>query len=206
MSVPPSTPVTRTLIAQAQAGDQAAFTQLYRRFAPQVRGLAALRLGRALADFVAVEDVVQETLAEAFTRLDRFAVEQADASFSCWLARLVERRIKDHWRARGAGKRGGGQVARMADLRTTVREQAVAGGREPSPSRVLAQRELAARIEDAMLALGERYRVVVYCRLVLHMEFAAIATEMGLKNAATACALFHKATTRLAARLGRALP
>ena len=91
MSVPPSTPVTRTLIAQAQAGDQAAFAQLYRRFVPQVRGLAALRLGRALADFVAVEDVVQETLAEAFTRLDRFAVEQADASFSCWLARLVER-------------------------------------------------------------------------------------------------------------------
>jgi RNA polymerase sigma-70 factor (ECF subfamily) len=202
----PELPATRLLVEQAQAGDQDAFAQLYRRFVPRVRGLVAVRMGRVLADFVDAEDLVQETLAAAFTRLKSFRTDQADASFACWLARLVERRIQDHWRARGARKRGGGKVARMADLRTTARERAVASAADPSPSRALQQRELAREVEGALLTLGERYRIAVYCRLVLDMEFAAIAEEMGLKNAATACALFHKATARLAARLGRSWP
>ena len=209
MVTPPQAPQpspTRHLVQQAQAGDQEAFAQLYRRFAPRVRGLVALRMGRVLADFVDAEDLVQETLAEAFTRLERFRADDADGSFACWLARLVERRVQDHWRARGAKKRGAGRVVRMADLRTTARERAVASAPEPSPSRELQQREMARQIEAALLTLGERHRVAVYCRLVLGMEFAAIAQEMGLKNAATACALFHKATVRLASRLGRARP
>jgi RNA polymerase sigma-70 factor (ECF subfamily) len=196
-------PPTRLLIERARGGDQEAFADLHRRFAPRVRGMVALRLGKPLTDFVDADDLVQETLAEAFTRLDRFRSDQQDGGFACWLARLVERRVRDQWRARGAQKRGGGNVSRLGDLRTTARARAEPAAGDPSPSAALAQRELVRGVEAALLGLSERYRVVVYCRLILDMEFAAIAQEMNLRNAATACALFHKATARLAARLGR---
>jgi RNA polymerase sigma factor (sigma-70 family) len=197
-------PSTELLLASARAGDDDAFTSLHARFAPRVRGLVALRMGRTLADFVAVEDIVQETLAEAFLRLDRFPAGTAQGEFVCWLARLAERRVRGAWRARAALKRGAGRVSRMGDLRTTEQRAAEPSGRDPSPSRVLRDVEAGAQLEAALLRLGARYRVVVYCRLVLEMEFAAIAAAMGLKNPATACALFHKATTRLAQRLGPA--
>lgn len=194
----PSQPPTRILIDRARGGDQDAFASLHGRFAARVRGLVALRMGRSLDDFVAAEDVVQEVLAEAFAGLEHFGRDQPDASFVCWLARLAERRVRDHWRARVAGKRGGGRVRRLSDLRTTQVRAADGPAREPSPSVELQRRETGLRLEAALLRLGERARVVVYCRLVLEMDFAAIAAEMGLENAATACAMFHRATKRLA--------
>lgn len=195
---------TRALVQRAQAGDQAAFADLHRRFAPRVRGLVAVRMGRALAEFVAHEDVVHETLAAAFAQLGSFDATRDDASFACWLAHLVERRLGDHARAQRADKRGGGRALRMADLRTTQLQRSDAPAPGPSPSQAVQQREIGQAIETALLTLSERYRVVVYCRLVLTMDFAAIAEFMALANAATACALFHKATARLAARLTRA--
>ncbi|MEZ5965107.1 MAG: sigma-70 family RNA polymerase sigma factor [Planctomycetota bacterium] len=194
---------TRVLIHRARSGDQDAYASLHGRFAARVRGLVAVRMGHGLADFVAAEDLVQEVLAEAFTGLDRFRSEQADASFVCWLARLVERRVRDQWRARGADKRGGGRVRRMSDLRTTRVRAAEPSAREPSPSHDLRQREVGQELEAALLRLGARARVVVYCRLVLDMDFVAIAAEMGLKNAATARAAFHKAVARLEAWMPR---
>ncbi|MCA9559321.1 MAG: hypothetical protein KC583_12245, partial [Myxococcales bacterium] len=66
------------LIERATQGDLAAFEQLV---AP-LRDRIYWRAAKAVGDLDEAEDVTQETLVKAFTRLDTF---RGDARFSSWL-------------------------------------------------------------------------------------------------------------------------
>jgi RNA polymerase sigma-70 factor (ECF subfamily) len=188
---------TLSLVQRAKAGDGAAFTRLFDRYAPRVRGLVALRTGRSLRDFVEHEDIVMEALTDAFAKLDRFE-PRSEGSFIGWLAAFVERRVLDTWRRHHAQRRGGGRVRRLADMGDTALLGEVPAAPGPTPTQAFARTELEAALERAMLALSERYRLVVYHRLVLDLPWDSIAEQMQLKDGASARALFHKATARLA--------
>ena len=60
---------TDELLRRARSGDADAWTAIYAAYAPRVRGLAAMRLGRTLHDLVDCDDVVQQAMAIAFARL-----------------------------------------------------------------------------------------------------------------------------------------
>lgn len=192
---------TFELLRRARGGDGDALTGLYQRFAPRVRGLAALRMGRTLLDLVDCDDVVQEAMATALQRLDQFA-NRSEGAFVCWLAAIVESRLQNAVRAANAGKRGGGHVVRRADLGVTTLAGLVGANQGASPSQALAAGELDAQLERALLALGTPQRQIVYCRLVLEMSFAEIAADLGLAGADSTRAMFHKALLKLRERLG----
>lgn len=191
---------TAELLARARERSGEAVEALFRRFAPRVRGLAAVRMGRSLVDLVDSEDLVQETMLTALRKLDRFEA-RGDGEFVCWLASIVASRVQDARRRAASVQRGGGRVVRRADLGVTTVTDLAGPARDPSPSRQLAAKELDGRLERALLALGSPLREIVYCRLVLDMGFAEIAGVHGLASGDSARALFHKALARLRERL-----
>lgn len=194
---------TGDLLRRARAGEAAAVAALHARFTPRVRGLAVLRLGESLHDFVDCDDIVQEVMTVGLTRLDQFT-GQTEAAFVCWLAAIVESRVQTARRAGRAQKRGGGRVVRRADLGVTTISALAGSDDRSSPRTAAEQGELDAGLERALLGLGSPARELVFCRLVLGMDFAAIAAELALASADSARAQFHKALVRLRERLGPA--
>lgn len=77
-------PSDAALVIAARAGEAWASEALFRRHAPMVNGLAFRVMGRD-SD---VDDLVQETFAQAFTSLARLAEPQA---FSAWLGAILVR-------------------------------------------------------------------------------------------------------------------
>lgn len=200
-SLSPTSPVaTSAWLDLARRGDAAALHELCTRFGPRVRGLAAVRMGRTLVDLSDCDDIVQETLLTALQKLEQCTARSA-GGFVCWLATIVESRLRNAHRDAHADKRGGGRLQRRADLGVTTLSNVAGAGSAPSPSQVLAATEMDSRLERTLLALGTPQRQIVYCRLVLDMSHAEIAAELGLASEDSARALFHKALVQLRARL-----
>jgi RNA polymerase sigma-70 factor, ECF subfamily len=81
---PPMSTATpeRMLVARCKAGDDAAFTELIRRSSP-----IALRAIRTIAHNAAdIEDVMQDTVVNAFNKLSSF---DQRSKFSTWLTRIA---------------------------------------------------------------------------------------------------------------------
>src|SRR5208282_4154553 len=74
------------LLALAVAGDPAAFEALVRQRQSPLRGFLR-RLTRG--DHALADDLAQETLLEAWRKLDQF---RAEGAFAGWLARIAYRR------------------------------------------------------------------------------------------------------------------
>jgi RNA polymerase sigma-70 factor (ECF subfamily) len=70
------------LLAQAQAGDIAAFERFVRLFERRVRGL----LSRLLTDERDIEEAAQDTFVQAWRNLERF---RGDAAPFTWLYRIA---------------------------------------------------------------------------------------------------------------------
>ena len=77
------------LCRRAAAGDQAAFEELYRRHRDVVRGIVR----RHIYDQGRVDDLVQETFAEAWRAIGTF--DGTRSSTRTWLAMLASRRCID---------------------------------------------------------------------------------------------------------------
>lgn len=191
---------TTRLVAQAQAGSDASLEQLFDRYLPRVRQMVALRLGQRLAQIESAEDLVQETLLEAFRKLGDFE-HRSVGSFRNWLAAIATNRIRERARRSSTRKRGSGAERRFSDFDTRVLTDSIFAGREISPPENAQESELAALIEDALLALPERDRQVIELRRIAEMTFEEIAAELGLANEASARAQFARSLRRLDSRL-----
>lgn len=80
------------LVDAARGGDEDAFGELYRRYAPRVR-----RLLRAAVPRIEVDDLVQDVFLSAMRGLR--ALDEA-AAFPAWLAAIARCRAVDHLRRR----------------------------------------------------------------------------------------------------------
>lgn len=87
----PSQVATEELVRQAQAGDRAAFEELYHRFYPAV----VRRLTHLMGPTVAVNDLVQDTFARAFQNLKRF---RGDGHFCHWVLRIASNEARSAFR------------------------------------------------------------------------------------------------------------
>jgi RNA polymerase sigma-70 factor (ECF subfamily) len=70
------------LVAKAKSGDQPAFAELCRRYAPVLRK----KIYRIVRNYHDTEDITQESLITAYTRLSNL---RCDCSFRSWLARIA---------------------------------------------------------------------------------------------------------------------
>ena len=188
------------LVYSAQKGDRVALECLFGRYLPRVRRIVALRLGCALAEFSDAEDIVQETLLNAFKHLDSF-VETTEGSFRNWLAKCVENRIRDSFRKAKTKKRGEGKERRFGDLGNDRLSSTIFAGREPTPSQLAMRGELEEQIEAALLEMNDRYREIIILRRLCGLSYQEISAILRITVGAArkACHLaLHKLDDMLA--------
>jgi RNA polymerase sigma-70 factor (ECF subfamily) len=121
-------PDTDELLRLTGAGDRGARGALLERHRDRLRRMIALRIDPRLAARVDPSDVVQEALAEADRRLDRYVHEQP-LPFYPWLRQLAWDRLADQHRRHV-----------QADRRSVKREEAAPWGLPDSSAAELADR------------------------------------------------------------------
>lgn len=195
MSEPQPIEKTLDLVERAQRDDSAALEQLFERYLPRVRNIAAIRLGRARRELLDIDDVAQEAMLDAFRGLDRFDLD-SDGKFCNWLATIVENRIRMTLRAGSAIKRGSGNVQRFADAPKTMHASQLQGDGS-TPSMHAAGSELTEQMETGLQQLSEEYREVIVQRVFCQMTFSEIAESMQLRNGDAVRSVYTKALLAL---------
>ncbi|MFT3807973.1 RNA polymerase sigma factor [Arenimonas sp.] len=159
-------------VHEARRGSQAAYAQLYRRFAPLVHGILLGRVRPALAD-----ELTQECFALAFARLAQLREAQR---FGAWIA-AIARRLPTT------------EVAREV----AVQDETDFASTDASPE----QRSEAERVLRAVATLPEAYREPLMLRLVEGLSGPEIAALTGLTPESVRVNL-HRGMEKLRVALG----
>jgi RNA polymerase sigma-70 factor, ECF subfamily len=187
----------RSLVAEAQSGDRAAFEELVRRYDRDVLRLA-LNLMKRPED---ARDVYQEAFLKVYRNLHRFRFE---CSFYTWLYRIVTNVCLDHLRRRQARPEDQAPESNsnhhdegISDFFERQKEQ------RPTldPERQLFGREIQARIAVAMERLSPRERVVFEMKHYQGLKLRAIGDALGTTEETVKNSLF-RATRKLRDQLG----
>jgi RNA polymerase sigma-70 factor, ECF subfamily len=187
----------RCLVAEAQAGNRAAFEELVRRHDRDVLRLA-LNLTKRPED---ARDVYQEAFLKVYRNLHRFRFE---CSFYTWLYRIVTNVCLDHLRRRQARPEDqapdsnvGHHDEGIADFFERQREH------RPTldPERRFLGREIQERIAAAMECLSPRERVVFEMKHYQGLKLRAIGDALGTTEETVKNSLF-RATRKLRSQLG----
>lgn len=175
------------LLARARTGDRAAFERLVSPFRDRIYW----RSVRALGDRDEAEDVTQETMLRAFTRLSTF---RGDARFGSWLYQVASNCIRMHLRTR---RRRGAQ--RIDDYLGQVE-----AGDDPStlcdqpraPDHVAMSRELVRALASAISNLPPQYGSILRLWVEDGLDLKQIHERSGLSIPAIKSRL-HRARQRV---------
>ena len=186
-------PQVDSLIRAAQRGDQDAFEQLVRAYDQNVLRLA-MNLLRSPED---ARDVYQEAFLRVYRNLHAF---RFDCSFHTWLYRIVTNICLDQLRKRKVRKEESGVVETPGgsiDRMETFEEDAA----EADPERMMWNRQLRSRIENALGDLTPRERMVFELRHYQGLRLRNIGEMLGTTEEAAKNCLF-RATQKMRAILG----
>lgn len=183
------------LIERIIAGDQAAFTELVRRYEGKVYQLA-LRLTGNQMD---ANDVIQEVFLSVYQKLHTF---RGQAAFSSWLYRITANAsfAKLNQRKRAA-------AVSIDDVMPAVEGQSPGGTFSEwsqKPDTILFNKEARAALEKAINDLPEEFRTVVILRDVENQSNQEVAEILNLSVAAVKSRL-HRARLALRRTLGEYL-
>lgn len=146
-----SNPEERELIRRALCGDNRAFDKLVEKIRPVVyrRAVSSLR------DLDKAEDIAQETMLRAFTKLHTF---RQDCRFSTWVYSICSRCILMHIRSE---KRR--PAERLDDMSPTVLESQIKNSRSaiPTQEEAYAVKAMVESIDKAISRLGLKYNQVI---------------------------------------------
>ncbi len=187
----------RTLVAEAQAGNRAAFEELVHRFDRDVLRLA-LNLMKRPED---ARDVYQEAFLKVYRNLHRFRFE---CSFYTWLYRIVTNVCLDHLRRRQARPEDQAPESNSAhaeDGITDFFERQREHRPALDPERQLFGKEIQARIATAMERLSPRERIVFELKHYQGLKLRAIGDALGTTEETVKNSLF-RATRKLRSQLG----
>ncbi len=187
----------RALVAEAQAGNRAAFEELVRRFDRDVLRLA-LNLMKRPED---ARDVYQEAFLKVYRNLHRFRFE---CSFYTWLYRIVTNVCLDHLRRRQARPED-----QSPELNSGLHEEGITDYFERQrehrpaldPERTFIGKEIKAHIATAMERLSPRERIVFEMKHYQGLKLRAIGDALGTTEETVKNSLF-RATRKLRNELG----
>ena len=195
MSAWPSTideGASRELVRRIQAGEEAAWTELYGAYRDELLFLVRARLGPRLRSALQSEDIVQSVALEAFQALPRFE-SRGPGSLRRFLHTLVLNKIRDRADTYSAAKRAGGVPL------TDAHAETIAAPEERSPYADPGYE----RLEKALAALPDDMREVILLRRVEELSSQETAVRMG-KSDDAARKLYSRALARLALIVGEA--
>jgi len=185
-----------------RSGDRQAFDRLFARYIPRIVRMARARLGTKLALYVEDDDLVQDTMIEAFRSIHRFDPKDAPR-LRVWFSRILENRILDKKKERDRDKRGFDRTVPIESLRPPdgTDSSIPLPAREPSPSKAFAGIELERTYDECVHGLAERYRDVVILKDYAGMDWVEIAEEVGAPSGDAARGIYDRAWDDLAACL-----
>jgi RNA polymerase sigma-70 factor (ECF subfamily) len=177
----------RDLVAEALAGDSAAFGTLVERFQRPVYGLI-VRMVRNPAE---AEEIAQEVFIKAYSKLQSF---DQSRKFSSWLFKIAHNATIDVLRKKrlvtvpleSPPEEEGGQ---LADI--------LAGPERDEPEPVAVRGELAEALEAAMESLRPEQREILLLRFQHGLSYAELSEVMSLPLGTVKTHL-HRARKRLA--------
>lgn len=183
-------------------GDRQAFDRLFARYIPRILRMARARLGTKLALYVEDDDLVQDTMIEAFRSIHRFDPKDAPR-LRVWFSRILENRILDKKKEQEREKRGFERTVPIESLRPSdgTDSSIPLPAREPSPSKAFAGRELERTYDECVHGLADRYRDVVILKDYAGMDWKQIAEEVGAPSGAAARGLYDRAWDDLSSSL-----
>jgi len=185
-------PTDEELMRAVQAGDDAAFPLLYRRYERRLLAFLAPYVG----DPALAEDLLQETFLRVFRQ--RASYEPRSA-FRTWLFTIARNLALDQFRRRrslreatpplGEGSRVGEDPERLPDP-------------APDPLGVLAARDAVTALRAALLELPEEDRAVILLSRLESLRYREIAEILGSTEGAGKVRA-HRALLALRKRLQR---
>ncbi|MGE3173529.1 MAG: RNA polymerase sigma factor [Planctomycetota bacterium] len=190
---------TRNLISRALGSDRDAIEALFERYRDRLRQALRKLVGPkyrlVLADS---EDATQDAILSALRRLNQFEY-RGEGSFLAWLLKGAEFEIVRRVRAIEAQKRS----SPLPNVEFDTQMARVLPGKDPSPSDILGEQEMAERVRQALGQLPDREREVIVLRRYLELDTEEICEEMGLPTAGAVRALLSRAQARLSGLLSR---
>jgi RNA polymerase sigma-70 factor (ECF subfamily) len=173
------------LVELSLGGDAGAFAELYDRFYPRTYRIAYGMTGRRAS----AEDLTQEIFMRAYERLKDYG---GQSSFSTWFYRLavnhsLNYRRHERGRAREQQHHDAEAIAEPRALR-----QVEAG---------VLQKQIQRQIQDALLALKPKLRVIVVLKDIEGLSYEEIAERANCSTGTVASRL-NRARRLLARRLG----
>jgi RNA polymerase sigma-70 factor (ECF subfamily) len=172
----------RELVESARKGDRDAFRVLFERYHRRAYALAFGVL-RHQDDAL---DVVQDAFIKAHKYLDKF---EGNSSFYTWLYRIVMNLAIDHMRKH---RRVKPVELDEQHLEGALGEDSLLpkmlGG---NPGRALLDKEIRARIDQALSELSENHRSVLVMRELEGMSYEEMAQAMNCSKGTIMSRLFH---------------
>jgi RNA polymerase sigma-70 factor (ECF subfamily) len=166
------------LVREAKGGEAGAFEELVRRYQEAAFRAAYL----VLRDADEAEDAAQEAMVKAYRALGRFRLG-AGMTFRPWLLKIVVNESLNRVKSR---KR-----------RAAMAERAARGQpAEWSLDEIAVDRERARLLREALDALKEQERVVIYLRYFLSLSEQELAEYMGCAQG-TVKSRLHRALAKL---------
>lgn len=176
------------LVRQAQAGSRAAFDMLVLKYQRRIERL----LSRSVRDAADVADLTQETFLAAYRALPAF---RGDSAFYTWLYRI----------AINAARRHLGQQTRLQPVQGWEDSEGTFGtaatpSDDATPESLLAGRQLARQLDEAVESLVEDQRRALLLREVDGLSYEEIG-ELMRCPAGTVRSRIYRAREAVAARL-----
>lgn len=159
------------LVERCVAGDQRAFELLVIKYQRRIQRL----IGRMVRDVDLVEDIAQETFIRAYRALHKF---RGDAQFYTWLYRIAVNTAKKALQElKHDPTVSEGFLKRDEEDDETYRQKNEPTADE-TPESILAAKELAAVVNEAVQALPPDWRQAVLLREIEGMTYEEIAIIM----------------------------
>jgi RNA polymerase sigma-70 factor (ECF subfamily) len=181
---------TLTLLERAQAGDSGALETLIGRYLPRLRRWASGRLPNWARDLADTQDLVQETVVQAFKGIDRFEV-RGEGALQAYLRQALVNRIRKEIR----------RVSRRP-VGTTLDTQTIDD--RPSPLEMAIGREAVERYEQALGRLRPADREAIVSRIELGLTNEELAQALGKPTPNAARMAVERALFRLAKEMSAA--
>lgn len=178
------------LIDRARAGDVEALERLFARHLKPLQRWASRRLPNWARDLADTDDLVQDTLAQTFKRIDEFEARGVGA-LQAYLRQAVLNRIRNEIRRKGRQP----PTLALDDVRLDSAD---------SPLEVAIGRESLERYERALYRLTEEERETVIARVEMGYSYPEMAEALGKPTAEAARQAARRALTRLAEEMQRA--
>src|SRR5262250_2387922 len=170
-------------LAAARTGDHEAFSTLVSPHTPRLQRLARRFTGSA-AD---AEDICQESLLKAFTKLDQFAGTKMESDeFRAWLMRITANCAIDFLRRKGVNR-----SLPLDECEHAASHQPGASGWGESPETSFTRHEQLRILADAIAKLPPELRNVCLLRNMMELSTKEVAARLGIPAITVRVRLFR---------------